>query len=468
MKLLLLGMKHRALIFKKKPKSGLWHKLIVVIILLVLLVVGAILTSIFIFGHLGGRAGNRLVEVKIRGEQMVDSLAPSQYTISLTNREISDLKSAELKVDFPRGFIIENISQPCEEKLISGCTWLLGKIGRGEKKDLTLQGYFLESSKTEGDLKDFKGSVNFQLEDFSSVFQKDFDYAIFVRPILSAEITGPSELIPGQNYNWQVKITNTSDKKIDQPLETVLSDLPSGLNISSGENQNESVQGIIYNSDQRTWSINGLEPQEGKTINVSGLLQSGAVLASPAEFTIKVGFLVNNNFFVQQEVEQQISSRDIGLSLSCSTANGQTVFAPGDELPISLVYNNSSLELKRINLILTISDGSLLDKMNLALSTWQWLSNNGNFLSSNKWDVASLKDGSQTFSWNSSQIESLNDLMAGDQGKINLSLKLNSLPYGTASEQLKITLAASGQLSDGGGDFHLGGPVITININNNP
>ena len=351
-----------------KPRSSLWHKLIVLAIIFILLIVGGVLVSILIFGHSAGGAGDRLVELKIDGKELVDSLDDVQYIASLSNREISDLKSAELQVNFPKGFVLTSVSQPCEEKLDSGCIWSMGKVSRGEKRIITLNGYFLEASVTEGDLKTLKAQANFQLQDFSSLFQKTFEQKIFVRPILSAEISGLTNLIPGQNYNWQLKIHNNSNQKIGQTIRLEPGVNTTGFFAAALPNQ-DLPSGVTYNNG--LWNIAGLDLQAEVDIDFLVSVASAGLSSSSITIPTSLGFLTNDGYFLQQEVDRQISVKDI-VNLSLSIGGPQTDFKAGNTLPVNLSYDNITADIKNFSLSLIFSSDQLIDKAGLINSNWQW------------------------------------------------------------------------------------------------
>jgi len=433
-------------------------------IILILLIVGGVLISILIFGHSAGGAGERLVDLKIDGKQLVDSLENTQYTISLTNREISDLKSAELQVNFPKGFVVTDVSQPCEEKLVSGCTWLMGKVGRGEKRAIILGGYFLEASANEGDLKTLKAEVNFQLQDFSSLFQKSFEQAIFVRPVLSAEINGLANLIPGQNYNWQVKIHNNSNQQITQTIRVEPGANATGFSISIPPDQ-KLPDGVTYGD--RLWNINGMDPRGEVDVDFWLAIPFENLLSSPLTIPTSLGFLTDDGYFLQQRVDQQITAKDI-MNLSLSIGGAQTDFNTEDVLPITLFYDSVAADIKNFTLSLVISGDQLIDKTKLINTNWQWQSPS-NSLYANKWSISSNK-GKGDFSvgdtlyWEYLQIPDFSHLTSADSGQIGFVLELNFLPAGINSQSLTFQVMASGTLADNSGSFDFKGPSKTIKI----
>jgi len=446
-----------------KSRSSLWHKLIVLAVILILLIVGGVLVSILIFGHSSNGAGDRLVELKIDGKQLINSLEDTQYTISLANQEISDLKSAELEADFPRGFVLDNVSQPCKEKLVSGCTWMLGKVARGESRTITLNGYFLEASANEGDLKTLKAQVNFQLQDFSSLFQKSFEQKVFVNPILSAEVDGPTNLIPDQNYNWQIKIHNNSNQKIVQTIRVEPGANASGFSASTVPNQ-KLPDGVTYGDG--FWNISGMDPQGETDINF--LLSISSINASSSSLTVptSLGFLTNDGYFLQQEVDQSITAENI-INLSLSVGGAQTNFKVGDSLPVVLSYDNIAADIKNFTLSLVVSDDQLIDKAKLINTNWQWQSPVNNF-SGNKWSISGntgSTGSADTLYWTSLQIPSFAGLTSTDSGQISLVFNLNFLPAGLGSQSLTFQILAGGTLADNSGNFNLVGPSKTITIN---
>ncbi|MDD5121698.1 MAG: hypothetical protein PHV78_02730 [Patescibacteria group bacterium] len=446
-------MARKAALNSSGTRSSLLHKLIIVIVILILLISGAILTSVLIFGRSTGSAGDRLVELDVQGENMVDSLATNRYSFSLTNREISDLRSAEMNVVFPDGFILTNTDQPCEEKLTSGCTWLLGKVKRGESKNISIEGYFLGASKTEQDFKTIKGTINFQLEDFSSNFQKQFAKNIFVRPVLTIGLIGLNDAVVGQKSEWQINLSNTSDKTINQVSASLIA--PSGFNVEFNQTDSD----LFFNQSRLVWAVKNLGPRAERIIKFRGYFSDSNI--TTAQLIVKADLPDNENkLFLQAESSQEVSVRNenVGLSLLIDASEG--ALAPSQEIPVYITYNNIPADIKDLTLRLSFSDSSLFNWSDLTTKSWQWQSGGSN-LNSQSWLIESSADA-RSIVWGKAQIGALENLSSADSGTIELNIKSTDV-FISNNSLVEIKLTATGKYADNS-PFSIAGPVKLLTV----
>lgn len=451
----------RGLVYSKNPASmgsSFRHKFIIFLILITLLVLGAILASIFIFGHSSKEIGERLIEINFLGEDEVDSLKSNNYTILLTNKEFSDLKAAELKVNFPKDFILSHTSQPCAETLVSGCTWSLGKIKRGESRAINLEGYFLASSQSDSDFKNFNGILNFQLEDFSSYFQKEFKKDIFVKPVISVDLEGNKKISVGLKKQWRINLQNSAEQNINHPQ--VILETPNGFVIIPPETH---PKGINFEIEGRRalWSIDSLAPTSEYPIYFDGYFSQFS--ERPLEFKIKVGIVDSSGqFFIQNEIIESINLQPSSLIFSLLAIEGQNTFHSGEEIPIYLKYQNISNQIEDLIFKVEISNSQFIDWSNLLNSNWQW-SSGQNQIQENSWLVES-KGELRTIIWDKSQIADLNKISIGNSGQIYFVLKTTSSLLNINNQEIILRIKASGKYSESGDQFEIDGTPLILKI----
>ncbi|MGC9048846.1 MAG: hypothetical protein ACP5IX_01340 [Patescibacteria group bacterium] len=440
------------------PRSGFWHKFVILLIFIILLIAGAILASILIFGKSPKGVGERLIEINFSGQTEVESLAPIAYTITIVNREFADLKAAELRINFPNGFVLTESDQPCSETLLNGCTWSLGKIRRGESKMINLVGYFFEPSQSINDLKSFQGILDFEFQDFSSHFQKELKFDIFVKPILSINLGIEREIPVGLIKQWQIDLKNLSQQTVNN-LKIVL-EVPNGFVIIPPEISDENVNFNIEGSEA-IWRVKMLEPLAEKQLYFEGYFSQ--FFEAPLKFKILAG-LVNNQgqIFIQDSLSEQIALRVADLNFSLSSTNKQTEFHWTEELPLHLVYQNTGNQIEDLNFKIEILNGQFIDWQNLTNSKWQWFSEQEEKEGSN-WLIES-SEKSRTIIWNPSQIFNLDKVSLGESGEIRFVLRLSTAPQNIESQEIIFKPKVSGKYPLTGEQFKIEGAPLVLKI----
>jgi len=450
--------------YPPSPKTGFWPKFIILLILIVLLVFGAILASILIFGKSPKGVGERLIKIDFSGQAEVESLSLANYTIIITNLEISDLKASELKIDFPRGFVLTETDQPCSETLLTGCIWSLGKIRRGETKAINLIGYFLEPSRSIDDLKNFQGSFDFEFQDFSSHFQKEIKKGIFVKPALSVNLEMDEKVLIGLKKRWLVSLKNLNQQTIHN-LKIVLETPNNFIIMPSNENEVDENITLITENSRIIWQLKTLEPLAEKYLYFTGYF----IWASDevSEFKITAGLIDNQGqFFVQNSLSKQIILQMPDLKISFSTTNQQRDFHWTDEIPLHLIYQNSGEQIEDLNFKIEILDGQFIDWQNLINSKWQWFSEQEEQEGTN-WLVESNEKG-KTIIWNSSQISNLNKVSTNDSGEIRFIIKLANQPQNAEFQEINFKPKVSGRYFLTGEQFEFEGTPLKLQIKASP
>lgn len=444
-----------------KKKSWFWYKFIIFLIFIGLLVIGAILASILIFGHPSKRMSQQFVDINFSSNDRVESLAVNRYSISLVNRDISDLRAAELKVDFPEGFSLTSVDEPCSEKLSSGCTWSLGKIKRGESRTIALDGYFWQPSQNDQDKKTFNGALNFQLEDFSSNFQHEIKKEVLVNPVLFVNLISDREIRVGQKKQWQINVRNLG-QQIVQNVKLVLDlppnfifeptgDLPSGVKAGTEEGKNIWLIDKLGSSDNTT---------SEKQISFGGYFKS--LSEQPQIIKITAGLVdPDGRFFVQQENSQNINLLASDLTFSLSPASSQNIFNWNTDIPLILNYQDTGEPIEDLGFSIEIPNGQLIDWQKLSNSKWQWRSGQ-NQIEDNSWLVGSAFS-SRTIIWNKSQIYVLNRILSGDAGQISFSITPDISQQSAGIQEIGFKVVASGRYENGG-EFVMEGESLIVKL----
>jgi hypothetical protein len=401
---------------KRLGDFKLFLKIFFILLFFILLIVSAILTSILIFGKSPKSLGEKLVKISFKGPEEIESLSLEEFEIEIVNLEFADLKLAELKLNFPNGFILKEISKPCDEKLLNGCIWHLGKLKRNETYKLSFKGYFYEASFSINDLKSFLGDFDFEFQDFTSHFKKEFKKGIFVKPVLSIDLEAEEKILVGSSTKFKIILKNLSEQFVND-LKIVLG-RPNNFIFENFENFKEGIE--FFSTDTYLiWKLEELKPLEEKSFYFQGLFKE--YLDSPIEFNFKIGLSKEDQFFFQNSVVKRFFLLKPNLRFTFSTTNQKTIFQPGEEIPLYFVYTNTENVVEDLNFEVEILNADLIDWQNSTSKSWQWFSEL-EIKEGNEWLIKTEKER-KIIIWNSSLIPQLKKIST-ESGEIRFSLNL--------------------------------------------
>lgn len=198
-----------------QPKSSMmdWLKqkkfIIFPVVLLVILTVVAGLWFIRNQGQQEPEDAN--VMLNLKGPETLASGNEAEYRIVYINGENSDLINVTLEVFYPSNFQFAG-SEP-NASIANGQRFNLPLLRQGQTGEVRVRG---KLSGATGETKEIKAKLTFTLSNFTSEFVVESSTRVTLSaPALEMEITGPIDVINGQNTTFTVNYKNISGKEFD-------------------------------------------------------------------------------------------------------------------------------------------------------------------------------------------------------------------------------------------------------------
>lgn len=372
---------------KKKNKT----KTILIYLLFFLFILSAAAwAGFFIFGGTNKFTGQD-ISLGITAPQKVSSGEEISYVINYKNREKTPISRAEVRVEYPKGFIFKEASpEPSQENNI----WLLGTLPSGNEGVITITGQLLGDLDSE---KSLEAYLNYRPANFNSDFQEVASASSTISSsVADIELEAEDQIIAGESTDLLFNVKNTT--------ENDLKDIRVGINLPKDFNLEES------NPEKKDdfWIIDSLLADKEQEIELTGAFSSEAT--EEKEITVRVETKGENDiWYLQQEKTFliKILKEELIVNLIINGSNEGQSINFGDTLNYSLVYQNKGqAELKNLTISATI-EGNLID----------WDSINDD----NKGNVKN-----NSIIWTKEEIDQLEELQPGDEGTIDWQIKIKS------------------------------------------
>lgn len=424
------------------------------LISIILLAVIIISTFSFLYWQQKNRNSvneNGLINLQLNCPQEIFAGEQIDCKLELKNPQGVTLNNVTVDFSFPSGFTLLNSQPELTKQLTQGAHWELDRLLAKKQQEVILQGVLL------GDWQENKiisAVVNFEPSNFSSNFQKQIQTTINVsRSLLSADLTIPMEILPGQDrqYCWQIK--NISQ----QPLDNigVIFQHPDGWRTREPFLIDQTLNNLwlsgSLNNDLR-WMVDHLDQQQSKQICLDAHLLGEA---SNCEFNLQVGLVdIKNNFYQQAESKQIITLSDLPFITNLlinQQSEKQIISHWGERLNYQLTYQNTgSKEVKDLVIKLFIEQSQIIDWAKLTNDTWN-LQIGQQTINSSNWQQETTSEGKYLI-WNSQNIAELATIKKNASGKLSFQLPLISEQQASKTKLIQVNLISRGEffgISDG-------------------
>ncbi len=366
------------------------------------------------------------------------------FSIFIKNREARDLKNVQAVLKFSQGFVLTFSEPQCNQVLADQCTWLFSDVKKGELKEIELKGrIFGQADKVQF----FNGYLSFQLQDFSSEFQKNLSSSVALESPIFITWNMPEKGSFFDEIKSVIYLENITSEII--PQTEVVIDCPEDFSLAQGGDE------IIADEDKHTvkWRINDLGPFKKKKLEFSGYLENSSL--QEAIFKLRAGLINNGDSFLQITQEKKISVTELDFNVSLQVnplhplsgveekqsddfVGGYQVCNWGEVLPVDLIYSNNSREtVKDLTLELALSDNQYIDFNRL----------------------------SQSLLWLSEEVS------PGDKGKISFSLPIKSgleaVKGHYSQAEMTIQILAKGKFVGKEREWEIKGEQIKVKIGTN-
>lgn len=341
-----------------------------------------------------------------------------KFIVFVENKEADDLKEAEIILNFPAGFILEQAQPECDQTLTHGCQWQFEKIKKGSTKEIELQGKLYN---TPDQSQDFQGSLTFELDGFSSVFQEELKSEINLQPSLKLNWQMPEQSSAGDDCQAVLLLENISKEPINNIK--ILIDKPSYFTVLTSDPILQEENNYYF------WFLDHLKSGQKKILEFNGKL--GYTSDTVAVFKIQIGLLEEQELFIQLERQKTISLKGFNFQVNIqakSSDETETIVEIGELIPIQLSFNNQlEQSIRDLKIKLAINNSHLidLDRLNQEVSQTV-ISNNDQivFLA----DILQKTGAYQhLLTWDHQNVSEMSEIYAQQKGKISFNLPLKNL-----------------------------------------
>lgn len=378
----------------------------------------ALITFVISWYFLAGRGtfNGQGVKLSIVGPDQVSSGNSIDYIINYANSESVALRTADLSVKFPDGFVLESATP----KPTSGeSKWSFGGLTSGQSGKVLLKGKLVGEKNT---TKVLTAVFSYVPANFSSEFRRteSLDTVIKETPI-SLKIEGPTNALAGDKVIYTVRLKNSGDVRFTNLK----------LTATYPDNFVFSQASVAPDEDTTVWNIGGLDGQENREIKIEGNIGSAA--EGSLDFKWELGSGSGKTYVAQAQTHMvtDVVKGALSLNLIVNGSNESKGVAFGDVLNFSIPYkNNSDTRLSELNIKLTLNSFHTLKASgSFGFPIWELAS----FKDSNKGTITAAEISPRTgvidsrlVTWTKKEVKNLTYLDPGEEGKLEFSLRLKS------------------------------------------
>jgi len=348
----------------------------------------------FFFGAGSGSATASNISISVSGPPQIEGGAPTEFQISVANRNKVPLELADLVITYPNGTRSPaDFSTALNSQRIS-----LGTIESGGVQQGTVSAVLAGNA---GDTSDIKVELEYRIGGSSAIFVASTDYqVVFSSSPLSLSVDGNAETISGQ----PVQLTITVASNAQAPVRDVLlsAQYPFGFKVTSASPAPASA-GL--------WQLGDLGPGQKKTVTIQGALTGAQGDARVFHFDAGTRETASSTTITSQLADNaftmSISQPFLGLTTTVDGTTGAgVVVKTGDTVTVSINWQN--------NLPTAITNAAIVARLTgLPIDGSTVKSPNGFYRST---------DG--TILWDKTTDTELADLAPGAKGVVTFSFQM--------------------------------------------
>ena len=244
----------KPIFFKEKRGMAFVTKFLIVSILFFLIASGIAFYK-FYWGSNTISANN--IEISIVGPVSVSGGEKISLDIKVDNKNKTDLKAADLRVEYPEGSrAIDDLETELKRTRDS-----IGDIPQGESAAKRVEVILFGEEKTK---KEIKVTVEYRISGSSAIFYKEKIYEVVISDSpVTVEVSGLKEVKADQSLDFSVTVVSNSSSPIRNLL--LKAEYPFGFAfIDSSEKS--------LDPNNNLWSIGDLSPGQKKTVKIYGKL----------------------------------------------------------------------------------------------------------------------------------------------------------------------------------------------------
>lgn len=380
----------------QKKRQSLRLKVIVAALFFFVAAV-ALSSAFIIFG--GNTISSDNISVSINGPFTVGGGEIMNVQVGVINENNVPIESATLVIDYPRG--TRSVDGDGNEKELYTERLPLDRIEPGESVNIPLK---VRVYGEENDEQTIQASVEYRVEGSNSTFYKEAEplrFKISSSPVVMS-IQSVESLASGQEADVKIKIKSNAATKLSGLL--VRAEYPNGFQYSSASPKPD--------SGQNAWLIDSIEPEETKTITVTGVAlgtqsEAQVIKASLGTPSDRDKFNISSTL-ATADLEYQIEQPFIAGSIAVGGNNsGSVSIGNGTSQTVTVNVRN--------NLDETIYDGVVKARLSGNALPYTTVTSGNGFYDSN----------SHTVTWDVSSVPALRELAPGEGQNLTFNITPN-------------------------------------------
>lgn len=402
-------------------------------ILFGLLILFAFLATVswagFFFFGTGQKFSEEKIELKINGPEQSFAGQTITYRLSFNNRQKIPLANASLELRYPDNFKFISAKPAPTDK--ENRHWDLGSLNQNQSGLIEINGQIFGSANSDLTLRTF---LNYKPANFNAEFQKIIHFATHLNPPpLDFTLTGPDELVAGEDAFYQINLLNVGDEPISN-LEISLQ-TPSNFKINSLQ--------PAPAKEQKIWRVASLEPNASSTIKIKGFFTAEILSSGSQTLSAKLNLREDDNLYQQNSLEKTTAVSQSALSLTVLAnrlAEKQTVNF-GDKIPFLLSFENiGQKSLKNVTLRIVLDAPFDGEK-----SLFDWAALEDKKDGSVKGEQISPAIRRGIISWTKAHIPALSEIKPKEQGTVEFLLPIKAKNELNLAKLTEYKIAAYGE-----------------------
>lgn len=279
----------------------------------------------------------------IKGPTETTANNEAEYTITYRNGENASLAGVSMEILYPTGFVFKSAT-PAPSSATGG-TFNLPPVPAGEDGQVVIRGKLSGST---GESKELRARLRYRLSNFNSEFVVEQSMkTTILPPDLVMDISGPVDVINGQDMTFNVTFTNVTS----EPFENLALEMtyPSGFSFSSSSTP--------ATKDNKYWVLPKLLSGSSSSIDITGSFTGDN--REQKLVRADLGQLINNNFAPQLQASATFQIMPSSLKLTIAS-EPKDLASLGDTLTFKLNYvNQGNIGLNNLVIVANLTGVSL-------------------------------------------------------------------------------------------------------------
>lgn len=336
-------------------RKGLWQRIKEHKLLFSAIVAGIFVLLIFWYfiSGSGGKSDpvSNNVILLVKGPEQLASGNEAEYKVIYRNGEDGDMIGVSLDMIYPSNFKFKTATPGATTT--TGQRFNLPLVKEGAGAEVVIRGQLVGGT---GEVKEIKAKLSYKLSNFNSEFSVEQSIKTeILAPKMTMDITGPVEVISGQDVTFTLNYTNVSGNVYDNAAVRLT--YPSDFKFTSAT--------PAPNQGNNVWSLGKLPADGAGKIEVTG-----SFVGTEREEKLvvsEIGQLVSGSIapLVNSSAVFKIVKSPLSLTQS---ANPSSFVNLGDNIQFTLAYANEG-SIGMTNAVISVSlEGIMLDLNKISAS----------------------------------------------------------------------------------------------------